>query len=702
MTTSIHLRADGVSLLLHTDGGLPEVRHWGGDLGALTEADLAAQLAVTAFTAELNNVQAPLRIALLPEGRWGWVGTPGLVGSRRGRGWTPDWRLTGVTVDGNEVDDGLTDAGPASVQFSCTADDAGLALAITVELLPAGLVRAQARLTNTAADEYTVDQLTLAMPIPNRAGEIMDFGGRWGAEHVPQRFELTIGTHRREGRRGRTGPDTAYVLSAGEKGFGYDSGEVWGVHTAWSGNHVHYVERVMPGAQVVGGGELLLPGEGLLAPGDTYASPWVYFNHAVGLDGQASRFHRYLRSLPVHPESPRPVTLNSWEAVYFEHDTDHLLQLIDRAAAVGVERFVLDDGWFGARRHEEAGLGDWVVSEDVYPDGLHPLVDKVRSHGMQFGIWFEPEMINVDSDLARAHPDWILQPDGRLPVEWRFQQVLNLAIDGAYQHVLGQMSAILTEYGVDYVKWDHNRDLVDAGSAHDDGRPGVSAQTRAFYRLLDELRELHPDTEFESCSSGGSRIDLEVMQRAERVWVSDNIDPHSRQGLLWWTGQLLPLELMGSHIASGRSHATNRVHDIDFRAATAVFGHLGIEWDLMQASDEEMAKLAFWIDFYKQRRELLHSGRLVRVDMGDEHMFLKGVVLPERALFSFAVIDEPMMPELGEIRLPGLEPDSRYRLTLVGLGYELGVMTGRQLATAGIRLAGRFPEVAMLIDVERV
>ncbi|HHT13495.1 MAG TPA: alpha-galactosidase, partial [Propionibacterium sp.] len=663
---------------------------------------LAAQLAVTAFTAELNNVQAPLRIALLPEGRWGWVGTPGLVGSRRGRGWTPDWRLTGVTVDGNEVDDGLTDAGPASVEFSCTADDAGLALAITVELLPAGLVRAQARLTNTAADEYTVDQLTLAMPIPNRAGEIMDFGGRWGAEHVPQRFELTIGTHRREGRRGRTGPDTAYVLSAGEKGFGYDSGEVWGVHTAWSGNHVHYVERVMPGAQVVGGGELLLPGEGLLAPGDTYASPWVYFNHAVGLDGQASRFHRYLRSLPVHPESPRPVTLNSWEAVYFEHDTDHLLQLIDRAAAVGVERFVLDDGWFGARRHEEAGLGDWVVSEDVYPDGLHPLVDKVRSHGMQFGIWFEPEMINVDSDLARAHPDWILQPEGRLPVEWRFQQVLNLAIDGAYQHVLGQMSAILTEYGVDYVKWDHNRDLVDAGSAHDDGRPGVSAQTRAFYRLLDELRELHPDTEFESCSSGGSRIDLEVMQRAERVWVSDNIDPHSRQGLLWWTGQLLPLELMGSHIASGRSHATNRVHDIDFRAATAVFGHLGIEWDLMQASDEEMAKLAFWIDFYKQRRELLHSGRLVRVDMGDEHMFLKGVVLPERALFSFAVIDEPMMPELGEIRLPGLEPDSRYRLTLVGLGYELGVMTGRQLATAGIRLAGRFPEVAMLIDVERV
>ncbi|MDO5677312.1 MAG: alpha-galactosidase [Propionibacteriaceae bacterium] len=702
MTTTIHLRADGVSLVLMSDGGLPEVRHWGADLGELTEADVATMLAVTSFTAELNNVQAPLRVALMPEGRWGWVGTPGLVGSRRGRGWTPAWQLDGVTLDGATLGEGLTTAGPASVEFELSAHDAGLALTLRVELLPEGLVKAQASLTNMADDEYTVDQLTLAMPIPNRAGEILDFGGRWGMEHAPQRFELTIGTHRREGRRGRTGPDTAYVLSAGEQGFGYDSGELWAVHTAWSGNHLHYVERVMPGAQVVGGGELLLPGEGLLASGETYTSPWVFFNHAVGLDGQAGRFHRYLRSLPSHPASPRPVTLNSWEAVYFEHNADHLRQLVDRAAEVGVERFVLDDGWFGSRRHEQAGLGDWVVSPDVYPEGLHPLVNQVRSHGMQFGIWFEPEMINPDSDLARAHPEWILQPEGRLPVEWRFQQALNIAIEGAYQHVLGQMSAILTEYAVDYVKWDHNRDLVDAGNALDGGRPGVSAQTRAYYRLLDELRERHPAVEFESCSSGGSRIDLEVMQRAQRVWVSDNNDPQSRQSMLWWTGQLLPLERMGSHIAAGRSHQTNRVHDIDYRGATALFGHLGIEWDIMQATDEELAHLKFWVEFYKQRRDLLHSGRLVRVDMSNRNMFLKGVVSPERALFSFAVVDEPMMPELGEIRLPGLEPDSRYRLTLVGLDIELGVMTGRQLATAGIRLAGRYPGVAMVIDVERV
>ncbi|MFD0866983.1 alpha-galactosidase, partial [Tessaracoccus lubricantis] len=617
-------------------------------------------------------------------------------------GWTPAWRLTGTTFDGRALADGFAEEGPGALEFSATADDAGLALALRVELLPTGLVRAQATVTNTADDEYSVDQLALAMPVPKRATEVLDFGGRWASERVPQRFDLTIGTHRREGRRGRTGHDAAYVLHVGERGFGYDSGEIWAVHTAWSGNHLHYAEQVMPGVQVIGGGELLLPGEGRLAAGASYTSPWVYFNHAVGLDPQAWRFHRHLRSLPVHPDTPRPVTLNSWEAVYFDHDAEHLRRLVDRAAEVGVERFVLDDGWFGARRSDAAGLGDWVVSADAHPEGLHPLVSHVRGRGMQFGLWFEPEMVNPDSDLAREHPEWILQPEGRLPGEWRNQQVLNLAIDGAYRHVRDQVSAILAEYAVDYVKWDHNRDLVDAGSALDDGRPGVSAQTRAFYRLLDELRERHPDTEFESCSSGGARIDLEVLERVERVWVSDNIDPHSRQRMLWWTGQLLPLELMGSHIASGTSHTTGRSHTIEYRAATALFGHLGIEWDLTKATEEELAALRLAVGLYKEVRGLLHTGRVVRVDMGSPHLYLKGVVSPERALFSFAVIDEPMMPELGEIRLPGLEPESRYRVSLVGLGHELGVMTGRQLATVGIRLAGRFPEVALLIDVARV
>ena len=307
----------------------------------------------------------------------------------------------------------------------------------------------------------------------------MDFGGRWAAERMPQRRPFAMGAHRREGRHGRTGADAAFVLSLGEEGFGYQDGEIWACHVAWSGNHVHIAERDFVGTQLIGGGELLLPGEGRLAVGEGYTSPWVYFNHAIGLDAQADRFHRHLRSLPVHPGPERPVSLNVWEAVYFDHDPARLIDLAERAAALGVERYVLDDGWFGARRDDHAGLGDWVVSPEVWPDGLHPLVNRVTELGMQFGLWFEPEMVNLDSDVARAHPEWLMQLDDRLPLEGRFQQGLNLSIPGAYGHVLGQMSAILEEYAISYVKWDHNRDLNDAGTAPD-GRPAVAAQTRAF------------------------------------------------------------------------------------------------------------------------------------------------------------------------------------------------------------------------------
>ena len=195
---------------------------------------------------------------------------------------------------------------------------------------------------------------------------------------------------------------------SGLRASGSPSGEIWAVHVAWSGNHTHYAERLSTGEQVIGGGELLLPGEVVLAQGESYASPWVYGSYGTGLDEVARRFHRYLRSRRQHPSSDRPVTLNVWEAVYFDHDLERLVELAEVAAEIGVERYVLDDGWFGARRHDRAGLGDWTVSTDVWPDGLHPLVDKVTGLGMQFGLWFEPEMINLDSDAARAHPEWVM------------------------------------------------------------------------------------------------------------------------------------------------------------------------------------------------------------------------------------------------------------------------------------------------------
>ena len=357
----VALTSDDVSLVLDcTDARLPAVAHWGAAL-PLPDAAAVDQLVLAGLPPQLpNSPDVPVRVSMIPESRTGWTGHPGLTGSRAdGTGWSPDWRLTDVVADGIPLPPGTHVLGPTTVEFRAHDDHAALTITLLVEMLPQGLVRARASVTNDGADDYRVDELLIAFAVPSRAREVLDFAGRWGKERVPQRRPLDVGTTRREGRHGRTGADAAFVLHVGTPGFGFASGEVWAVHTAWSGNHVHYAERGLNGDQLLGGGALLLPTEGRLSSGQTYRGPWVYANHGVGLDAVARRFHRWLRSRPEHPDVERPVTLNVWEAVYFDHDLDRLHALAERAEAIGVERFVLDDGWFGARRSDRAGLGDW-------------------------------------------------------------------------------------------------------------------------------------------------------------------------------------------------------------------------------------------------------------------------------------------------------------------------------------------------------
>jgi alpha-galactosidase len=415
--------------------------------------------------------------------------------------------------------------------------------------------------------------------------------------------------------------------------------------------------------------------------------------------------------------------LNTWEAVYFDHDLNVLTTLADVAAEVGVERFVLDDGWFRSRRNERAGLGDWFVDEDVWPDGLGPLISHVHQRGMDFGLWVEPEMVNLDSDLARAHPDWILATGGRLPPASRHQQVLDLSRPEAFNYVLERLDAILSEYAIAYLKWDHNRDLVDAGHG-DDGRSGVHGQTAALYRLLDELRRHHPDVEIESCSSGGGRVDLEILQRTDRVWASDSNDALERQRIQRWTGLLVPPELMGAHVGPPRAHTTGRRHDVGFRAGTALFGHLGIEWDITGASATERAELAYWVGTYKRLRHLLHVGTVVRSDHPDPALWVHGVVSTDRrhALYAAVAMDTGVTAPPGRVRLPGLDLDLAYELRPlvphtdapvgsfgplpVGMFGTPGwmregrpVLSGAVLARAGIEAPALWPETLMLVEV---
>jgi alpha-galactosidase len=287
---------------------------------------------------------------------------------------------------------------------------------------------------------------------------------------------------------------------------------------------------------------------------------------------------------------------------------------------------------------------------------------------MQFGLWFEPEMINEDSDVARAHPEWILAPGDRLPIAGRSQQVLNLTIPAAFDYILESISALVNEYDIDYIKWDHNRDLVEAGDRLT-GAPRVHAQTLATYALMDELHRRHSGLEIESCSSGGGRVDLAVLERTQRVWASDCIDALERQQIQRWTGLLLPPELVGSHVGAATAHTTHRTHALAFRAATALFGHFGIEWDLRDASSAELDQLAAWVDLYKQERELIHTGTAVHSDYPDEAYWAHGYVAPDQdcAIISFVALATSVAVHPGRIRIPGLRDEAIYRIEPIEL-----------------------------------
>jgi alpha-galactosidase len=407
------------------------------------------------------------------------------------------------------------------------------------------------------------------------------------------------------------------------------------------------------------------------------------------------------------------VVHNTWEAVYYDHRLERLTELADVAARIGVERFVLDDGWFRHRRNDTAGLGDWYVDESVWPDGLGPLIRHVRGLGMEFGLWVEPEMVNPDSDLFREHPDWVLAQPGRLPPSWRHQHVLDLVNPAAYAYILERLDALLTGNDIAFLKWDHNRDLLEPDHG---GRPGAHAQTLAIYRLLDELRARHPDVEIESCASGGARVDLGILARTDRVWASDTNDALERQHIQLWTQLLLPPELVGSHVGPMEAHTTGRRHSLSFRAATALFGHFGIEWDIASASAEERDALAAAIAVYRDLRPLLHGGEVVRADHADPSALLHGVVAPDRseAVFAYVQLTASTLATPGVARLPGLDPDRAYRVEPIMVAgpprtsqirpppwYADGgvTVTGRLAAEAGVQLPLLTPEQALVLRV---
>ena len=418
-----------------------------------------------------SRIDVDVPFTLCPEEGVGNFSTPGLEGHRNGKDWSPVFVTKEVTQKKNDI--------------TIISEDSIAKLRLTSKLIldETGVLQCQNSLTNLGKEPYQVNRLSVTLPIPERAKELMAFSGRWIKEFFPHRTRIDHCGYLQENRRGRTSHEYFPGMVVGTDGFKEQTGEVWGIHLGWSGNHRIQVAVKSNGKRFIQAEALYLAGEVSLAKGETLSTPWLYATYSEeGLNKMSQHFHQFLRKNIIHfaSDKPRPVHLNTWEGIFFDHNPDYIMKMATKAAQMGVERFIIDDGWFGKRDDDYQALGDWYLDKRKYPNGLEPVIEHVKKQGMEFGIWVEPEMISKNSDLYRAHPDWLLELPGYNQPEGRHQYLLDLQNPAVFDYLLERLTWLLSSYDIDYIKWDMNREIVQAGH---EGQPAVVGQTNAVYRL---------------------------------------------------------------------------------------------------------------------------------------------------------------------------------------------------------------------------
>lgn len=710
-----------VGLIVDVGGGIPVIVHWGAPMEVASENQIQHRLQAVGRPVPYGGLDTPPPLSVMPLHGEGTQARPGLLGHRHGgRNWAP--RFLRHHVERSVLDDGTQIVRHVGMDTA-----AGLIVTTEIHMTPHGVMRLGASVTNDHPRRYMVHAVSLGVPVPAEATELLTLEGRWIREARIRRDPWTHGTRVIEHRGARPTQTRPPLLWAMTPGTGEWHGEVWAVHLAWSANHALAAEVLPDGRRHMQAGELLHPGEVCLEPGETYTTPWLLAMWSgEGMTPASWGFHREVRSRPHHPgpQTPRPVLISTWESGYFDQDPARLRHLADLAAQVGCERFVLDDGWFGDRRNDRRGLGDWTVATDVHPDGLEPLFDHVRARGMDVGLWVEPEMVNPDSDLYRQHPNWVLTTPGYEPVLSRHQLVLDLTQPEVWTYLFERLTSSVADVGVAWLKWDMNRDHVAASLAG--GAAGTHAQTLAVHRLLAAFTERFPQLEIETCASGGGRADLAMLAHTVRVWASDCNDPVERQHIQRGWSLLLPPEVIGAHLGPPLAHTTGRRTSLGFRAITAMFGHLGVEWDLSTLTPEQLAEVAQCIAVHRRFRSLLHGGDGVRFDVDPEHpdqptRLAYGVYSSDRreALLAWVQVTTSASLVPPPWRLPGLDPHQRYAVRSVALpGGAAGtahdqppwmnseasplILDGSELARWGLQPPVLWPESGILVHLEAV
>ena len=529
------------------------------------------------------------------------------------------------------------------------------------------------------------------MDLPTQEYDVLTLAGAHTEEKNVYRRPLCADSVTIESSRGTSSPQATPFIGLLSPGTTEEQGEVLGVNLIYSGNFYGCVQcgqygttRVQLGINPYQFGWQLLPGTSFCTP----EAVLVY--SANGLAGMSNTFHKLYRTRVCrgwYRDRERPVLLNSWEGMYFEINEKKMLTLAEEAAELGIELLVMDDGWFKGRNTDTTSLGDWTEDKEKFPDGLQSLAKKVKQKGIDFGIWFEPEMISKESDLYREHPDWVIRSPLYEPILSRHQLVLDLSNPAVCEYLIDAVSKVLVPGNISYVKWDMNRHLTDLGSAYLDRKNQNELSHRyvlGLYRVMETLTERFPQVLFESCSSGGGRFDAGMLYYMPQTWTSDNTDAVCRLKIQHGTSFLFPTVTMGAHVSACPNHQVGRTTPLATRFAVAAAGNLGYELDLKKLSKEEKEEVREQIAEYKRRRRTVQFGTYYRLaDSFQENQSAWNIVSEDgmEVIFTHVQILARSAYRVPVIRLKGLDPDAVY--TDCETGQEYG---GDELMYAGIRI----------------
>ena len=528
-------------------------------------------------------------------------------------------------------------------------------------------------LINDSAETVEINQLaSQSLDFPNRSFELIHLNGAWGRERQLTREKIEIGTKVLDSKRGSSSHHQNPFVTLVEPTTTEFQGEAYGFCLVYSGNHQTVIEKDNYSQTRVVMGMNPFNFAWQLPAGESFHSPEVvnvYSNQ--GLNQMSKTYHDLFNHHLIrgeHQLKERPVLINNWEATYFDFDDAKIHGIVDEAQALGIEMFVLDDGWFGERKDDHRSLGDWYEFEGKLEQGLEGIAQYVHDKGMKFGLWFEPEMISKDSDLHRAHPDWVLSVPGRPRSLSRQQHVLDFSRADVRDHIYQQMTAILDRVPIDYIKWDMNRNMTEVYYLLLDPEMQGEVSHRyilGLYEFMEKLTQAYPHILFESCSGGGGRYDAGMLYYMPQTWTSDNTDPIARLKIQYSTSLVYPISTMGAHVSAIPNHQTGRETSLDIRGNVAMSGVLGYELDLTTLSEEEKVLIVKQVDFYKEHRQLLQFGDFVRLKSPYEENEVAWMFVSkdkkEAIVFYFRVLVEASAPYV-TLKLAHLDETLEYQI----------------------------------------